>query len=52
VNIHFIQYIDAKSLPSSERFLMANWDLGEVERDWKDKIIEQNGLVNKLYIPK
>ncbi|KAI0265271.1 NAD-P-binding protein [Gloeopeniophorella convolvens] len=34
------------------RYLSANWDLGEVEREWKEKVIAQNGLVSKLYIPK
>ena len=33
------------------RFVSAQWDLGEVERDWKEKIISQNGLVSKLSIP-
>ncbi|KAI0269891.1 hypothetical protein BC834DRAFT_1014534 [Gloeopeniophorella convolvens] len=36
----------------SGRYVSATWDLGEVERDWKEKIVEQNGLVSKLYIPK
>ena len=36
----------------SGRYVSANWDLGEVERDWKEKIVAQNGLVNKLAIPK
>ncbi|KAI0065036.1 NAD(P)-binding protein [Artomyces pyxidatus] len=35
----------------SGRYVSATWDLGEVERDWKEKIIQQNGLVNKLSIP-
>ena len=33
------------------RFISANWDLGEMERDWKEKIVEQNGLVSKLSLP-
>ena len=33
------------------RFVSAQWDLGEVERNWKEKIISQNGLVSKLSIP-
>ena len=33
------------------RFVSANWDLVELGRDWKTKIVEQNGLVSKLYIP-
>jgi NAD(P)-dependent dehydrogenase (short-subunit alcohol dehydrogenase family) len=36
----------------SGRYYSTNWDIAEVERDWKDAIIKQNGLVNKLYIPK
>jgi hypothetical protein len=35
----------------SGRFVSSTWDLGEVEREWKEKIVAQNGLVNKLSIP-
>jgi hypothetical protein len=35
----------------SGRFVASTWDLGEVERDWKEKIITQNALVSKLHIP-
>jgi len=35
----------------SGRFVASTWDLGEVERDWKEKIISQDALVNKLHIP-
>ena len=35
----------------SGRYVSATWDLGEVERDWKEKIVMQNGLVSKLSIP-
>jgi len=35
----------------SGRYVSANWDLGEVEREWKEKIIKQDGLVSRLYIP-
>ncbi|KAI0313381.1 hypothetical protein OF83DRAFT_1065581 [Amylostereum chailletii] len=35
----------------SGRFVSANWDLGEVERDWKDKVVEKGALVSKLHIP-
>jgi len=35
----------------SGRYVSVQWDLGEVERDWKEKIIAQNGLVSKLSIP-
>lgn len=34
------------------RYVSANWDLALVEKNWKAKILEQNGLVGKLYIPK
>ncbi|KZV70816.1 NAD-P-binding protein [Peniophora sp. CONT] len=30
------------------RYIDANWDLGQVEREWKDKILEKDLLVNKL----
>jgi hypothetical protein len=33
------------------RFVSSTWDLGEVERDWKEKIIAQGSLVSKLSIP-
>jgi len=35
----------------SGRYVSSLWDLGEVERDWKEKIVAQNCLVNKLSIP-
>ena len=35
----------------SGRFVSSVWDLGEVERDWKERIVAQNCLVNKLSIP-
>jgi hypothetical protein len=35
----------------SGRFVASTWDLGEVERDWKEKIITENALVSKLHIP-
>ncbi|KAI0249073.1 NAD-P-binding protein [Lactifluus subvellereus] len=35
----------------SSRYISATWDLGEVERDWKEKIVTQHVLVNKLAIP-
>jgi hypothetical protein len=47
-----IQYLTSgKADYLSGRFVCARWDLGEVERDWKEKIIAQNGLVSKLSIP-
>jgi hypothetical protein len=33
------------------RFVSSTWDLGEVERDWKEKIVAQNCLVSKLSLP-
>ena len=35
----------------SGRYVSVTWDLGEIERDLKEKIVAQNGLVNKLFIP-
>ncbi|KAI9451092.1 NAD-P-binding protein [Russula earlei] len=35
----------------SGRYVSSSWDLGDVERDWKEKILAQNSLVNKLSIP-
>lgn len=35
----------------SGRYVSALWDLGEVERDWKEKIVAQGALVSKLKIP-
>ncbi|KAI0310637.1 hypothetical protein OF83DRAFT_1178345 [Amylostereum chailletii] len=32
-------------------YVSANWDFDEVEKVWKQKIIEGDALVNKLYIP-
>jgi NAD(P)-dependent dehydrogenase (short-subunit alcohol dehydrogenase family) len=47
-----IQYLTSgKADYLSGRYVSAQWDLGEVERDWKEKIIAQNGLVSKLSIP-
>ncbi|TFY80072.1 hypothetical protein EWM64_g3945 [Hericium alpestre] len=36
----------------SGKYVSANWDVEEMERQWKDKIVEKGGLVSKLYIPK
>jgi NAD(P)-dependent dehydrogenase (short-subunit alcohol dehydrogenase family) len=33
------------------RYISSTWDLDEVERDWKEKVITQHALVNKLAIP-
>ncbi|KAI0265621.1 NAD-P-binding protein [Gloeopeniophorella convolvens] len=35
----------------SSRYVSANWDLEEVDRDWKEWIIRENGLVSKLSVP-
>lgn len=35
----------------SGRYCSANWDMVEVERDWKEAIVQKGGLLNKLYIP-
>ncbi|KAI0028146.1 NAD-P-binding protein [Vararia minispora EC-137] len=35
----------------SGRFMSVNWDLEDVEKEWKSKIISKNGLVSKLCIP-
>jgi len=43
--------ISGKADYLSGRFVASTWDLGEVERDWKEKIIAQNALVSKLHIP-
>jgi hypothetical protein len=34
------------------RFCSATWDMTELERDWKDVIVQKGGLLNKLYIPR
>ncbi|THU86519.1 NAD-P-binding protein [Dendrothele bispora CBS 962.96] len=33
------------------RYLSANWNLDEVESTWKEKIIAQEALVNRLHVP-
>jgi hypothetical protein len=33
------------------RYVDSNWDLGEVEKDWKEKIIRSDALVNRLALP-
>ncbi|KAJ6463264.1 NAD-P-binding protein [Mycena vitilis] len=35
----------------SGRYVSANWELDEVETIWKEKIIEQDALVNRLHVP-
>lgn len=32
----------------SGRHVQATWDLGQVEREWKEKILEKDLLINKL----
>ena len=34
------------------RYCSANWDMAEVERNWRDVIVQKGGLLNKLYIPR
>ncbi|KAI9444544.1 NAD-P-binding protein [Lactarius indigo] len=34
------------------KYLAANWDIAEIERDWKEKVRVGNALVSKLAIPK
>jgi len=47
-----LQYLTSgKADYLSGRYVSADWDLGEVERDWKEKIMTQNCLVSKLSIP-
>lgn len=33
------------------RYVAATWDLDEVEKNWKEKILQQDALVNRLHIP-
>jgi hypothetical protein len=35
----------------SGKFVSANWDLDEVEKKYKDKIVEEEALVSRLAIP-
>ena len=39
-------------LTYSFRYFSTNWDMTEVEGDWKDAILEQKALVNKLCVPR
>ncbi|KAI0275461.1 hypothetical protein BC834DRAFT_965831 [Gloeopeniophorella convolvens] len=32
-------------------YFSANWDIDELERDWKAKVLEKNAFVNKLHLP-
>ena len=43
--------ISGKADYLSGRLVASTWDLGEIERDWKEKIVSQNALVSKLHIP-
>ncbi|KAH9180337.1 NAD-P-binding protein [Lactarius sanguifluus] len=36
----------------SGKYLAANWDISEIERDWKEKVQAGGVLINKLAIPK
>ena len=33
------------------RYYSANWDISDVERLWKDKIVGENALVTQLALP-
>jgi len=33
------------------RYISANWDIEELERDWKDKILAQRSFVAKMDMP-
>jgi hypothetical protein len=43
--------ISGKADHLSGRYVASTWDLDEVERDWKEKIVSQEALVSKLHIP-
>ncbi|EIM83298.1 NAD-P-binding protein [Stereum hirsutum FP-91666 SS1] len=47
----FLYLTSGKADWLSGRYYSANWDLGEVEKDWKKQIVENEGLVAKLVIP-
>jgi hypothetical protein len=44
-------YIKNSHACAAIRYFSTNWDIAEVERDWKDAILEQKALVNKLCVP-
>jgi NAD(P)-dependent dehydrogenase (short-subunit alcohol dehydrogenase family) len=47
-----IQYLTSgKADYLSGRFVSSTWDLCDVERDWKEKIMAQNSPVSKLSLP-
>jgi hypothetical protein len=56
VGPHVLYYIHTHAYAHTHRnparYYSANWDVAEVERDWKDAILEQKALVNKLSVPK
>ncbi|KAI0044557.1 NAD-P-binding protein [Auriscalpium vulgare] len=47
----FLYLSSGKADYLNSRYVSATWDLAEVEKDWKEKIVAQNGLVSKLSIP-
>lgn len=47
----FLYLSSGKADHFKSRYVSATWDLAEVEKDWKEKIVAQNGLVSKLSIP-
>ncbi|KAI0316834.1 NAD-P-binding protein [Amylostereum chailletii] len=38
-------------LNAPHRYVSSNWDMDEVNREWKSKIVELDGLVSKLCVP-
>ena len=38
-------------LNGSIRFVSSNWDLDEAEAKYKDKVVENGGLVSRLAVP-
>ena len=32
-------------------YVSACWDITELERDWKEKVLRKRALVNRLYLP-
>lgn len=38
-------------LTHTRRYVSACWDITELERDWKEKVLGKRALVNRLYLP-
>jgi hypothetical protein len=45
----YSQYRFLLMLPRS--FVSACWDITELERDWKEKVLRKGALVNRLFLP-